>query len=72
MTLKWSALPIAARDLLDDIEFDEDDPPTFEIDEELVAKLAMKGWQKKAVGESLRALIGAKKIPKRLRNLFKE
>lgn len=60
LTMKWSALPMIARDLLDSAN-GKGDPPSFELGESAQGKLAQAGWTLKSIAEAVTPIVG--KLP---------
>ena len=61
LSMRWSALPMIARDLLD-AAAGKDDSSKFELGEKAQAKLAQSGWTTRSIGEAIEPLVG--KLPK--------
>jgi hypothetical protein len=61
LEMKWAAVPMIARDLLD-AAGGIGDPPKFELGEKAQGKLAQAGWTAKSIAEAVLPLVG--KLPK--------
>ncbi len=57
LQLEWSALPIAARELLEALKL-KGDPPAAELSEESVHDLAADGWTHSAIAEAVLPITG--------------
>jgi hypothetical protein len=60
LTMKWKALPMIARDLLD-VAGGKGTPPEFELGEAAQGRLAQSGWTLKSIGEAVLPIVG--KLP---------
>lgn len=68
LILEYAARPLAARELLDLLDFDDNDSAM--LDATVLAELAQQGWTPKAVAEALVPLTHGK-LPKRLKSELK-
>lgn len=68
LILEYAARPLAARELLDLLDFDENDSAL--VDPSVLAELAQHGWTPRAVAEALSPLTDGK-LPKRLKSELK-
>ena len=60
LTMKWAALPMIARDLLE-AAGRKGNPPSFELGESAQGKLAQAGWTLKSIAEAVTPIVG--KVP---------
>ncbi len=61
LEMKWPAVPMIARDLLD-AAGGTGDPPRYELGEKAQGKLAQGGWTTKSIAEAVLPIVG--KLPK--------